>query len=209
MRKLVAHLQRFELATGTSSWQMLGKLGNRKNIRNRRDIPLEVVRFESCSSTAQSRHRSCVSAAIVPLSIFAQQSATQPAAPARCSIPAKRSICATSASSPSAAECRSLFLRRRQILIFQHQGEGVPCDQIYTMPVDHARRQARNAQAGQHGQGPHHLQLLFSFRRPHSVFLDARDQPGMPAASPTTPRAMSGRFTIATRFTPRSSTAAT
>ena len=47
-------------------------------------------------------------------------------------------------------------------LIFQHQGDGVPCDQIYTIPVEYAGRQAGHAKAGEHRQRSHHVQLLLS-----------------------------------------------
>ncbi|HEY2120021.1 MAG TPA: hypothetical protein VGH37_12605 [Candidatus Acidoferrum sp.] len=38
-------------------------------------------------------------------------------------------------------------------LIFQHQGEGVPCDQIYTMPVDTPDGQAATAKLVSSGKG--------------------------------------------------------
>ena len=56
---------------------------------------------------------------------------------ARSLFPAKRSICATCASSPSADRTpRPISPPTTSMLIFQHQGDGVPCDQMYTMPVD-------------------------------------------------------------------------
>ncbi len=47
-------------------------------------------------------------------------------------------------------------------LIFMHSGEGVPCDQMYTMPVDTPDGKPAHAETGEHRQGSHHVRLFLS-----------------------------------------------
>jgi len=82
-------------------------------------------------------------------------------------------------------------------LIFQHQGEGVPCDQILHDCRGHARRKARDTKLVGTGKGrttcayffPSGDRVLFSSTHAAS--------PDCAAESPITPMATSGRFTIA------------
>ena len=94
-------------------------------------------------------------------------------------------------------------------LIFMHSGAGVPCDQMYTMPVDTPDGKARRAETREHGQRTHDVRLLFPEGRPHSVFLDARKPAPNARRGPIIRTVTSGRFTTPTKFTPPSQTAAT
>ena len=78
-------------------------------------------------------------------------------------------------------ERRGLLLRRRSHVELSAPGRRRSVRPDLHHSGGHARRQAGHAQAGQHRQGPHHVQLHFSLGRSHSVFLHPRRQSGVSA----------------------------
>ena len=115
---------------------------------------------------------------------------SQPSAPARVQAPADTSL-TTPEERKHLKNVRQLtfggqnaeayFSADDTQLIFQHQGVGVPCDQIYSIAVDAVGRKSCRPEIAQHRQGPHHVQLFLSVRQSHSFFLHARCQRRMPA----------------------------
>jgi hypothetical protein len=93
-------------------------------------------------------------------------------------------------------------------LIFQHQGEGVPCDQIYTIPVDTPDGNPATPKLVSTGKGrtlaatSSLLVIAFCFRPRMRPARSVRPSPIIRAAT-------SGRSMTPTTFTPPSLTAAT
>ena len=91
-----------------------------------------------------------------------------------------------------------------KMLSFQHQGNGVPCDQIYTMPVDTPDGKLATPRLISSGKGRTTCSYIFpSGDRILYSSTEATNPRVRP--SPTTHTATSGRSTTATRSTPRSS----
>lgn len=68
------------------------------------------------------------------LVLIAQQAASSPAAPL--TLPEEKHLKNVRQLTFGGQNAEAYFSIDDRMLIFQHQGEGVPCDQIYTMPVD-------------------------------------------------------------------------
>src|SRR5215831_18059089 len=65
-----------------------------------------------------------------------QQSTAAPSAPASLAYPGEKHLRNIRQLTFGGQNAEAYFSADDKYLIFQHQGEGVPCDQIYTIPVD-------------------------------------------------------------------------
>src|SRR5262249_43613409 len=74
--------------------------------------------------------------ALLSLAAKAQQSVQTQATPASLAYPGEKHLRNIRQLTFGGQNAEAYFSADDKYLIFQHQGEGVPCDQIYTIPVD-------------------------------------------------------------------------
>src|SRR5438270_5512206 len=79
-------------------------------------------------------------AVTVSMSAQSQQRASAPPAPGSLEYPEEKHLRNIRQLTFGGQNAEAYFSADDKYLIFQHQGEGVPCDQIYTMAVDSPER---------------------------------------------------------------------